>query len=116
MSHPELPATVRRLGWLHFANDLTLDFLTPLLPAGVPVAWLGIMEGVADGVAQVLKLVTGRAADRSGRRAPWVAAGYAGNAFFRPLAGVGMLLGWPLWIVTCRIGDRLGGSIGKECC
>ncbi len=106
-----MPATVRRLGWLHFANDLTLDFLTPLLPAGVPVAWLGVMEGVADGVAQVLKLVTGRAADRSGRRAPWVAAGYAGNAFFRPLAGVGMLLGWPLWIVTCRIGDRLGKGL-----
>jgi MFS family permease len=110
MSEPAAP-TVRRLGWLHFWNDFTLDFITPLLPAGVPVAWLGLMEGAADGVAQVLKLFTGRASDRSGKRAAWVATGYAGNAFFRPLAGVGVLLAWPAWIVVCRIGDRLGKGI-----
>jgi len=37
-------------------NSFTLDFLTPLLPVGVPVAWLGVMEGAADASAQVLKL------------------------------------------------------------
>jgi hypothetical protein len=47
--------TVRRIGWLHFWNDFTLDFVTPLLPAGVPVAWLGVMEGAADAAAQALK-------------------------------------------------------------
>ncbi len=110
MSEP-LPPTVRRLGWLHFANDFTLDFITPLLPSGVPVAWLGLMEGAADAVAQALKLVTGRASDRSGRRAAWVAAGYGTNAAIRPLAGIGMLLGWPAWIVCCRIGDRIGKGL-----
>ena len=103
--------TVRRIGWLLFWNDFTLDFVTPLLPAGVPVAWLGVMEGAADAAAQALKLITGRAADRSGRRAPWVAAGYGANACFRPLAGVGVLVGWPLWIVACRILDRIGKGI-----
>ncbi len=106
-----LPPTVRRLGWLHFANDFTLDFVTPLLPAGVPVAWLGFMEGAADAAAQALKLVTGRASDRSGKRAAWVAAGYGVNAAIRPLAGVGLLLGWPAWIVCCRIGDRIGKGL-----
>ena len=101
----------RRIAWLHFANDLTLDFLTPLLPAGVGVAWIGFMEGAADAVGQVLKLVTGRASDRSGRRVPWVAAGYATNAIARPLAGVGMLLLLPWWIVACRITDRVGKGI-----
>ena len=108
---PGMPATVRRLGWLHAANDFTLDFLTPLLPAGVPAAWLGVMEGTADAVAQVLKLVTGRQSDASGRRAAWVRTGYGTNAVARPLAAIGMLLAWPAWIVACRIADRIGKGL-----
>ena len=106
-----MPPTVRRLGWLHAANDFTLDFITPLLPAGVPVAWLGLMEGVADAVAQVLKLVTGRRSDATGRRASWVRAGYGTNAVARPLAAIGLLLAWPAWIVGCRIADRIGKGL-----
>lgn len=106
-----LPQTPRRLAWLHFANDFTLDFLTPLLPAGVPVAWLGVMEGAADAAAQLLKLVTGRRSDATGRRVGWVRAGYGLNAAARPLASVGMLLAWPAWIVACRIADRVGKGL-----
>ncbi len=106
-----LPPVPRRLAWLHFWNDFTLDFLTPLLPGSVGVAWLGLMEGVADAIGQALRLVTGRASDRSGRRVPWVIAGYSANAVFRPLAGIGMLLAWPWWIVACRIGDRVGKGL-----
>ena len=106
-----MPATVRRLGWLHAANDFTLDFITPLLPAGVPAAWLGLMEGVADAMAQVLKLITGRRSDATGKRAAWVRAGYGTNAVARPLAAIGMLLAWPAWIVGCRIADRIGKGL-----
>lgn len=102
---------VRRMGWLHFCNDLTLDFITPLLPGSVGVAWIGIMEGAADAIGQVLRLFTGRASDRSGERAPWIRAGYQINALARPLAGLGMLLGWPAWIVACRIADRIGKGV-----
>ncbi len=104
-------AQLRRVAWLHFANDFTLDFITPLLPAGVGVAWIGVMEGLADGIGQALKLVTGRASDRTGRRAVWVRTGYMVNAVARPLAGLGMLLALPLWIILCRIGDRVGKGL-----
>jgi MFS family permease len=106
-----LPPTPRRLAWLHFANDFTLDFLTPLLPSGVPVAWLGAMEGAADAVAQALKIVTGRRSDASGRRVGWVRAGYGLNAVMRPLASVGLFLAMPALIVACRIGDRIGKGV-----
>jgi MFS family permease len=106
-----MPSTIRRLAWLHAANDFTLDFLTPLLPAVVPVAWLGLMEGAADAVAQVLKLVVGRASDASGRRAFWVQAGYGTNAIARPLVAICMALAWPLAIVACRIMDRFGKGL-----
>jgi len=102
---------ISRLAWLHFANDLTLDFLTPLLTAMVNVGWIGLMEGAADGIGQVLKLFTGRASDRQGVRAPWVRSGYVINAIARPLVGVGMLLGLPLWVVACRIADRVGKGV-----
>jgi MFS family permease len=102
---------IARISWLHFANDLTLDFLTPLLPAGAGMAWIGLMEGVADAAGHVLKLVTGRASDRSGVRAPWVGAGYLINAVARPLSGFGFLLGLPAVLVACRIADRLGKGV-----
>jgi MFS family permease len=106
-----LPPTVRRLGWLHAANDFTLDFVTPLLPAGVPVAWIGVMEGAADATAQLLRLVTGRRSDATGRRAAWVRAGYGTNAVARPLASIGMACAWPAWIVGCRVADRIGKGL-----
>ncbi len=106
-----LPRTVRLLAWLHFWNDLTLDFLTPLLPATVPAALIGAMEGAADGTAQVLKLFSGRRADASGRRAVWVASGYGINALVRPLTAVGIALGWPAWAMACRLGDRVGKGV-----
>jgi MFS family permease len=111
--HTDMKAksTLRRIGWLHFLNDLTLDFLTPLLPAGVGAAWIGVMEGLADGIGQVLKLFTGRASDRTGQRARWVMWGYSTNAIMRPLTGIGMLCAWPLWIMCCRVGDRIGKGL-----
>lgn len=109
--HSNKDSQIRRIGWLHFANDFSLDFITPLLPAGVSVAWLGIMEGLADGIGQVLKLFTGRASDLTGRRANWVGAGYLVNAIARPLIAVGLFFSLPIWIVLCRIVDRVGKGI-----
>jgi hypothetical protein len=106
-----LPTSVRKLGWLHFWNDFTLDFVSPLLPAGVGIAWLGVMEGVADAVGHLLRIVTGRASDRSGRRAPWIRAGYGVNAVARPLIALGLWAAWPAWIVGCRVLDRLGKGL-----
>src|SRR6185295_10857445 len=107
---PLAPA-VRRMGWLHFWNDFTLDFVSPLLPKAVGAAWLGVMEGAADAIGQALKLFTGRASDRSGRRVPWVRAGYGVNAAARPLVALGLWAAWPLWIVACRLLDRVGKGL-----
>jgi MFS family permease len=106
-----LPPAVRRMGWLHFWNDFTLDFVSPLLPKAVGAAWLGVMEGVADALGQILKLFTGRASDRSGRRVPWVRAGYGVNAAARPLIAVGLWALWPFWVVGCRLLDRVGKGL-----
>jgi MFS family permease len=107
----ESRSQLRRIGWLHFLNDFTLDFVTPLLPSGVGAAWLGVMEGLADGIGQILKIFSGRASDRSGQRARRVKWGYSTNAVMRPLTGIGLLFAWPIWIVVCRVGDRVGKGL-----
>lgn len=107
----DLTPAVRRMGWLHFWNDFTLDFVSPLLPKAVGAAWLGVMEGIADALGQVLKLFSGRASDLSGRRVPWVRGGYAVNAVARPLIAVGLWAAWPLWVVGCRLLDRVGKGL-----
>ena len=64
-------------------TDAATEAIYPLLPVfvtrvlgGPPVA-LGIVEGAADAISSVLKIVAGRWSDRIGRRKPLVVAGYA---------------------------------------
>jgi MFS family permease len=102
---------IARISWLHLANDLSLDFITPLLPVGIGVAWIGVMEGAADASSQILKLWSGRASDRAGRRAAWVGSGYVINALARPPIAIALAVGQPWIIVGCRILDRVGKGV-----
>jgi len=74
---------------------------------GAPVAVLGTIEGLADGISAVTAPFAGRAADRWGRR-PMIATGYG-------LASVGKLLvalatAWPV-VMVARCVDRLGKGV-----
>ena len=79
----KLPRTVIVLGFVSFFNDFASDIVIPLIPillatvlAAGPVA-LGLIEGVADAVASLLKLWAGRHSDvMSGRRKGLAVAGY----------------------------------------
>lgn len=79
-------------------------FLTSLPGAG-PAA-LGIIEGIADAAAAILKYVFGARSDRLARRKPYIVGGYALAAISRlaiPLAGA--------W--TTVLGARLFDRVGK---
>jgi len=51
-----LPANVRALGWVSFANDFASELAYPVTPLfltvtlGAPVAVIGLIEGIAEGV------------------------------------------------------------------
>jgi len=94
-----------------FLADLSSEMAYPLFPLfvtgvlGAPVATLGVIEGVAEATASVTRYPFGQAADRLGRRRPFVLGGYA-------LGGLGKLLialaaAWPLALAG-RAVDRLG--------
>ena len=77
-----LPKAVWLLGWVSLATDAASEAIYPLLPFFLTQALsagavtLGIVEGGAEAANSVLKIVSGRVADRS-RAKRLVLAGYA---------------------------------------
>lgn len=111
----KLPRTVVVLGLVSFFNDLASDIVVPLIPillatvlAAGPVA-LGIIEGVADAVASLIKLWSGRHSDvMSGRRKGLAVAGYTLSNIARPF--LGLAGSWPVILVLRSI-DRVGKGL-----
>jgi MFS-type transporter involved in bile tolerance (Atg22 family) len=67
-----------------------------------------VVEGVAETVSSLLKLVSGRISDRVGRRKPLVVAGYAIAAATRPFLA---LAGSPWTVLMLRATDRVGKGL-----
>jgi MFS family permease len=110
---PRLPETVVALGVVSLLNDAASEMIYPLLPAfiatlgGGPEA-LGIIEGVADATAALLKMISGVIADRAGRLKALVLGGYALANGLRPL--IALATSW--WhVLAVRWGDRIGKGV-----
>ncbi|HKI94984.1 MAG TPA: MFS transporter [Gemmatimonadales bacterium] len=107
---PALPGIVKSLGLVSLLNDLASEMMYPLLPAlveglGGGALALGTLDGVAEAVSALFKLVAGRLADRPGWRRPLVVVGYAIAAVARPLMGVA---GVAWQVIGLRAVDRVG--------
>ena len=113
-SHPALPRNVKVLGAASLLNDVSSEMMFPLLPTflitvlGGNRFHLGVIEGLADSAASVLKLWSGGRSDRAGRRKGYVVFGYSLAAVTRPLIGV-IVAPWQLFAI--RIGDRIGKGV-----
>ena len=108
-----LPQAVVALGWVSLLTDAASDMIYPLIPAflltlGAGAVAIGWLEGVAEAVGAVLKLVSGAAADRAPRRKPLVALGYGISALTRPVLALATL---PLHAVLVRAVDRVGKGL-----
>ncbi|OBS08578.1 hypothetical protein Thpro_022828 [Acidihalobacter prosperus] len=109
-----LPRTVVVLGFVSFLNDAASEMITPLLPLfltmtlGAGPAVVGLIEGVAEATASLLKLVSGRLADRGVSPKLLLLGGYGVSNVARPL--IGIALGWS-WVLGLRFLDRLGKGV-----
>jgi MFS family permease len=109
-----LPRPVWQLGWVSFFTDTASEMIYPLMPLfltrvlGAGPMSLGVIEGVAEAANSILKILSGRMADRTGAPKPLVLAGYGLSSMVRPfIAGAG---GW-LQVLALRFADRLGKGI-----
>ncbi len=80
-----LNATTLGIGLTSLLSDWSHEIATAILPGflaalGAGPGWLGVIEGAADGLSSVAKLVSGHFTDRMKRRKPLVAAGYVVTA------------------------------------
>jgi MFS family permease len=113
---------VLALGLVSLFTDLSSEMMNPLLPvfiAGlVPLGWapvyVGLMEGVAETTASLLKLASGRLSDYLGRRKVLVVLGYGLSTLARPLMTLAGLNG-AAWaggqVVGLKFLDRVGKGV-----
>jgi len=106
-----LPRTVIILGLVSFLNDTASEMITPLLPLfltatlGAGPAIVGLVEGVAEATASILKLISGWLVDRGWNARKLIVGGYTVSNTARPL--IGFALGWG-WVLVLRFMDRVG--------
>lgn len=95
-------------------TDISSEMVYPLLPLfvtgtlGASRTALGLIEGVAESVAQLLRVFSGVWSDRLGRRQVLAAGGYGGSAAGKLLLFVAG--SWP-WVFAARVIDRLGKAV-----
>ncbi|HEV7491146.1 MAG TPA: MFS transporter [Rhodanobacteraceae bacterium] len=109
-----LPRTIWLLGAISLLNDAASDMIYPLVPlylASILMAGpkaLGVIEGIAEAVSSIIKLIAGVLADRAGHTRRWVIAGYGIAGFARPL--IGLTTSW-IGVLACRFADRVGKGL-----
>ncbi len=106
--------TVWALGLVSLFMDLSSELVHSLLPVfmttvlGASMLAVGIVEGIAEATASVVKLFSGWLSDRLGRRKPLVVLGYGLAALSKPLFP---LAGSVAVVLGARFIDRIGKGI-----
>lgn len=107
-----LPENVRVLSWVSLANDSASELAYPIVPLfltitlAAPVYLLGVVEGIAEAMALVIRLFSGWLSDRQGgRRKPWIWSGYGLAEVARAIVAAAPAWGW---VLAGRVVDRVG--------
>ncbi len=114
-SHPPaLPRAIWALGFVSLLMDISSEMIHSLLPVfmaaslGISMLWIGLIEGIAEATALIVRVFSGTLSDWWGRRKPLALLGYGMGALSKPLfalaTGVGL-------IVAARFIDRVGKGI-----
>jgi MFS family permease len=110
----KLPRAVWLLGWVSLATDSATEAIYPLLPffltqtLGASAVSLGIVEGGAEAANSILKILSGRIADRSAKKRPLVLFGYSVSSLARPF--IAITTSWTQ-VFTVRVLDRVGKGV-----
>ena len=101
-------------GLVSFFMDVSSEMIYPLVPLflsnvlGANKSLIGLIEGIAESTASLLKVFSGWFSDKIGRRKGLMAAGYAISTLSRPL--VALASGWHQ-VLGSRFMDRFGKGV-----
>ena len=109
-----IPSGIWVLGFVSLLMDISSEMIHSLLPLfmvttlGASTLAVGLVEGLAESLALVVKVFSGTLSDYLGKRKGLALFGYALGAFTKPLfavaSGVGLVL-------TARLLDRVGKGV-----
>ncbi len=110
---PWLTRNLKIVSAVSLLQDAASELLYPILPIllttvlGAPAVVVGAVEGIAEGVAAVTKVISGRLSDRW-RKVPLVGVGYGLAAVGKVFVAAATV--WPV-VLLGRSVDRLGKGI-----
>ena len=110
----QIPAGIWVLGFVSMLMDISSEMIHSLLPLfmvttlGTSVFVVGIIEGLAQSTALIVKVFSGILSDYIGKRKGLAVFGYAMGAFSKPLFAVASSTGL---VLTARLLDRIGKGV-----
>jgi MFS family permease len=110
----QIPSGVWVLGFVSLLMDISSEMIHSLLPLfmvttlGASVFAVGLIEGLAESTALIVKVFSGTLSDYLGKRKGLAMLGYALGAFTKPLFAMAPTIGIVLF---ARLADRVGKGI-----
>ena len=114
MKNNKLNKNIVRLGLVSLFNDISSQMIYPLLPVflssvlGVGMVFIGLIEGIAESTASLLKVFSGWYSDKLKKRKPIILFGYSFSTIGRPFLYLATA-GWHVLVI--RFIDRVGKGI-----
>ena len=102
------------LGVVSGLTDISSEMLYPVIPVfltsvlNAPMSVVGLIEGIAESTASVLKIAGGWWSDKISKRKPFVVGGYALSALAKPL--MALAFSWH-FVLLARFIDRVGKGV-----
>ena len=109
-----IPAAIWVLGFVSMLMDISSEMIHSLLPVfmvstlGASALTVGLVEGVAEATALIVKVFSGTLSDYLGRRKVLAVFGYGLGALSKPLFAIAASSGM---VLTARFLDRIGKGI-----
>ena len=110
----QIPAGIWVLGFVSMLMDISSEMVHSLLPLfmvttlGASAFMVGIIEGLAESTALIVKVFSGVISDYLGKRKGLAVFGYALGAITKPLFAIAPTIGI---VLTARLLDRVGKGI-----
>ena len=114
MVRRNLPGAVWALGFASLFMDISSELVHSVLPVflvttlGIGIATVGLIEGIAEATAAIVKVFAGALSDYIGRRKPLIVLGYGLAMLTKPLFP---LASGATLVITARFIDRVGKGI-----
>ncbi len=110
----QIPASIWVLGFVSLLMDISSEMIHSLLPLfmvttlGASAFTVGLVEGLAESTALMVKVFSGALSDYLGKRKGLAVFGYALGALTKPLFAIAPSMGM---VLTARLIDRVGKGI-----